>query len=195
MTNKQLAGIEKLAKNLQGSADSQHGYKHVNQVRINAITIIRLLKPKEKIDVDVLQTACLLHDITYSKHKRGLITMYREAKLAGKLLAPVLEKLDIDAGEKKIIHKAIVNHPLSAPFKHLNRDGDVYSKILQDADTLDLFTEDRLESFKNSYHPKSLKRKLVRKFNARYQNYMRKHVANYLNFPELSKHLEDFGHK
>ena len=94
--------------------------------------------------------------------------------------------MDIDVGEKAILEKAIYSSPFSFPFKKLNRNWDLYTKILQDADTLDFFSYEREASF-NKVKEKIVFYAFLGLFSDRALSYGRKNIANYLNFPELAK--------
>jgi hypothetical protein len=57
------------------------------------------------------------------------------------MVSLVLKKYDIDRSDRKIIEKAVKDHPLSFPLARLNRDSQICSKILQDADAWICFKE------------------------------------------------------
>ena len=101
-------------------------------------------------------------------------------------IADIFGGLDIDEGESAIIENAIYKSPFSFPFKILNPNGDLYTKILQDADTLDFFTKQREESFK------AAKKNIIfyaflGLFSDWALKYGRGNLKKYLNFPQISK--------
>ncbi len=152
MTNQKLQEIELFAKKKMGkSRDPQHDFDHLERVAQNALKIVGLLKLQDKVDANLLQTICYLHDLTYVRYRSNLITYFFEGYLIRGRLREVYRTINIDPQEKKIIHQAIVKHPLSFPFKLLNKNGSLYTKILQDADTLDYFHELRIKKFRESH--------------------------------------------
>ena len=183
MTKKQLNQIENIAKKaMKNSQESLHGLSHVLRVKQNALKIIKILNLKEKVDVNLLQAICLLHDLTYTKHRLSLKTFLFEGVLVKNLVSEILEPLDISKTEKKLMLQAISNHPHSFPFRKLNKKSDLYTKILQDADTLDYFNKLRIQRVKNkNFLFKTLS--LLINF---YIAYGKRNIRKYLNFPELA---------
>ena len=106
-----------------------------------------------------------------------------------KLVLPaILSQLDINKNEKKIIENAIYSSPFSFPFRRLNKGRDLYTQILQDADTIDFFSKEREISFK-----KAIKDFSFYAFLGLFSNwalkYGRTNLKNYLNFPQLAEEL------
>ena len=168
--------------------DIQHGWIHLQRVANFAQKIVKTLKVENKIDVNVLLAACYLHDINHTFYSPGLLNYFLERKRLKKVLPKVLAELDIDVGEKAIIENAIYLSPFSFPFKKLNRQGDLYTKILQDADTLDFFSKQRELSFGRAKQ-NILFYRVLGLFSAQSLAYGRKNIAYYLNFPQISKEL------
>jgi len=165
--------------------DPQHGWMHLRRVASYAQKIVKTLK-EDKIDLNVLLAACYLHDINYIFYSPGLFNYFLEKKRLKKVLPKVIAQLDINKDEKAIIENAIYSDPFSFPFKMLNRNGDLYTKILQDADTLDFFSKERENDFTKS-KKKILFYALLRLFSGPILNYGRKNIGNYLNFPQIAK--------
>jgi hypothetical protein len=67
----------------------------------------------------------------------------------------------------------------------LNPNGNLYTKILQDADTLDFFSKEREESF-NKAKKKIIFYALLGLFSKYALIYGRKNIANYLNFRKVA---------
>jgi hypothetical protein len=67
----------------------------------------------------------------------------------------------------------------------LNPNGDLYTKILQDADTLDFFSRQREKSF-NKAKKKVIFYALLGLFSKYPLVFGRKNIANYLNLKEVA---------
>jgi len=119
--------------------DPQHGFSHLLRVADFSQKIVKILSVRDKIDLNLLLGVCFLHDINHTYYSPGFINYFFEKIRLKKVLPEILIKLNINSEEKKIMEKAIYSSPFSFPFKILNPRGDLYTKILQDADTLDFF--------------------------------------------------------
>ena len=183
MTRKQLNQIENITKEMmKNSKDPQHDLNHVLRVEQNALKIIDILNIKQGIDVNLLQAVCLLHDLTYVKYSPSLKTFIFEGILAKNFVGKTIKPLDIAESEKKLILQAISKHPHSYPFRKLNKKGSLYAKILQDADTLDGFNEQRIKNFKSKNRLTQVLSPFIDFFIA----YSKKNIQKYLNFPEAA---------
>lgn len=167
-------------------SDPQHGWVHLQRVAAYAKKIVKTLKIEGKIDLNVLLAACYLHDINYTFYSPGLLNYFLEKARLKKVLPKVLRELDIDKKEKEIIKNAIYNSPFSFPFKKLNPHGDLYTKILQDADTLDFFSKPREKSFKEA-KKNILFYKVLDLFSGPALSFGRKNIGKFLNFPQIAK--------
>ena len=187
MTEAQLFKVKNLVnERVRGIADPQHGWKHVRRVANFAQKIVEFQRMEDKIDIHLLLAACYLHDINHTFYSPGLLNYFLEKKRLKKVLPKVLSQLDIDEREKGILENAIYSSPFSYPFKMLNPNGDLYTKILQDADTLDFFSKEREDSFKRA-KKNILFYALLGLFSRQALAYGRKNIANYLNFAQLAK--------
>ena len=166
--------------------DLQHGWMHLHRVANNAQEIVKTLKIEGKIDLNILLAACYLHDINHTFYSAGLFNYFLEKKRLKKVLPKFLARLDINKDEKVIIENAIYSSSFSFPFKMLNRNEDLYTKILQDADTLDFFSKERERDF-NKSKKNVLFYSLLGLFSGSVLNYGRKNIENYLNFPGIAK--------
>ena len=186
MTQEKLFKVKNFVnEKVRGISDPQHGFKHLERVADFAQKIVKTLKVENKIDVNLLLAACFLHDINHTFYSPGLLNYFLERVRLKKVLPKVLTQLDIDADDKTILENAIYLSPYSFPFKKLNRSGDLYTKILQDADTLDFFSGQRENSFKRA-KKKIYFYKVLDLFSKRALAFGRKKIANYLNFPRLA---------
>jgi hypothetical protein len=165
--------------------DPQHGFFHLLRVAHFAKKIVKTLNVENKIDVNLLLAACFLHDINHTFYSPGLFNYFLERRRLKKVLPEVLNKLNIDIDERKIIENAVYRSPFSFPFKMLNPNGDLYTKILQDADTLDFFSRQREKSF-NKAKKKVIFYALLGLFSKYPLVFGRKNIANYLNLKEVA---------
>ena len=187
MTEAKLNKVKNLVNDrVRDIKDIQHGWIHLQRVANFAQKIIKTLKVENNIDVNVLLAACFLHDINHTFYSPGLLNYFLERARLKKVLPKVLNELDIDIGEKGIIENAIYLSPFSFPFKILNPKGDLYTKILQDADTLDFFSYEREVSFERA-KKNILFYRVLGLISKHALYYGRKNIANYLNLPQLAK--------
>jgi hypothetical protein len=132
--------------------------------------------------------ACYLHDISQASYSPGLVNYFLERRRLKLVLPGVLSELEVDKNERRIIENAIYSSPYSFPFRRLNRKGDLYTQILQDADTLDFFSKEREASFKKARERFGFYA-FLGLFSDWALKYGRNNIANYLNFPQLAKEL------
>lgn len=186
MTEEKLKEVEEFV--FQKSCnikDLQHDCEHAERVANNAKRIVQILGLEENINMNLLTATCLLHDINYATYKPGFLNYFLEGRRTEKILPEILEGLDIKKSEKEIIENAIYNSSFSFPFKKLNKDKDLYSQILQDADTIDYFSKEREKSFKKAKE-NYLFYKILSPLSRKTINYGRKNLKKYLNFPQLA---------
>jgi HD superfamily phosphodiesterase len=172
---------------LNKSTDPQHSFNHVDRVRKNALKIIKLLKIKN-LDSNLVQATCVLHDVPMSKFQHNpAIKHFFENYAVNKFLPGILNDLQIKGVERQIITNAIRRHTLSIPYGRLNKEADNYSKILQDADSIDFFSMEREASFMEN-RGKYLSYLLISPFVKKFLDYGRNNLGKYLNYPQLSKY-------
>jgi len=175
-------------KEYSKSVDKFHDLKHIERVVKNASWIVRKLKMEDLIDINLLNASCYLHDILIANRnaKNNFSQLYNnliERSLNRKYMMKILDFFDLDTKEKQILSVAIINHPNSIPFRILNRQGDLYTKILQDADSLDYISLNRQQNLIEE------KGKLLNQIANKYIFWIRKNIKKYLNFPELAFRL------
>ena len=189
MTESELDEVKRLVKDrVSNIKDPQHGWRHLQRVADYAERVVKSLDLEEKIDKHLLEAACYLHDISQVNYSPGLTNYFLESRRLKLVLPGILSELEVDEDEKKTIENAIYSSPYSFPFRRLNKGGNLYTQILQDADTLDFFSKEREHSFK-----KARKDFRYYAFLGFFSNwalkYGRNHIENYLNFPEVAKEL------
>ncbi|OGM08761.1 hypothetical protein A2159_03375 [Candidatus Woesebacteria bacterium RBG_13_34_9] len=187
MTGFKLNKIKIFVKKETGKIkDLQHGGEHPQRVSANAKKIVHLLGLEEKVDLNLLTATCYLHDINYAIYQPGLVNYFLEGKRTKLILPQIINNLGIKGSEKEIIENAIYNSSFSFPFRKLNKEKDLYSKILQDADTIDFFSKERIKSFekvKKNYFFYTI----LGFFSNLAIAYGRNNLKKYLNFPQLAK--------
>lgn len=190
MTNKELERIKETVLKRLKDHDIKHGPDHLRRVTKNALKAVKILNLEKKIDLNLLQAICLLHDITYvqPKFKYRLADYVLERSIATRVLYPILKSLSINQSDSKKILQACSKHPHSFPFKRLNKSSDYYTKILQDSDTIDFFNQKRVTQFKRQIKPSFISG-LIKPFFNPYINYGRKNLKRYLNYPQLYEKL------
>ncbi len=180
LNNIKRFAIEEYAK----TKDGQHNFEHAERVAQNALWIAEALKAEDALDKNLLKAACYLHDLVIAQRFGGSFfsrcyNHFWEKYLNKKYFESILKNFNLTSAENKILSTAIVNHPYSIPYGILNKQGDIYSKILQDADSLDYLSEERKLVL--------AKGKLLTYFINKYLSWVRKNIKKYLNFPELIK--------
>ena len=110
--------------------DSAHDIEHIYRVLYNALTIAG--KQKQKINYDVLITACLLHDIGRETQNKDPSKCHAEV---GSLMA---EKYLINNNWQKETVEHIKNCISSHRFRGNNYPETIEAKILFDSDKLDV---------------------------------------------------------
>lgn len=165
--------------------NASHNDIHIIRVEKNALQIVKLLHVQD-IDLNLLGVICFLHDFTYTVRKPGFSTYFFEGHIVRKVISPILEKYNLSSRVKDIIINAVFHHAHSFPFKRLNRENDIYSKILQDADTLDYFDCLRVKLYMEKV-TKGPFRYFKRSLGNMYLRYGVKNIGSFLNYPSLAK--------
>ena len=174
--------------------DGDHGISHVERVSKNAKKIVKIMKLEKKLDFTTLEAAIYLHDITFIYKKHNPYTYIFEGRLAANYARKILDGFKIRKKEKEIIIDAIRQHPHSMPFMDLNRKGDVYKKVLQDADTLDEFTEERITKLKEHARD-SIGDKIAYWLYKHWDEFLIKRIHWFLNYKEVVPHFKKSFYK
>jgi hypothetical protein len=187
MTNKILQEVKDYARKVMDGKDPQHAYDHAERTAKNALRIVDLLKIKD-MDLNVLQAACYLHDVPINMfHHNPAVKHWLENYAIIKFIPKVVDELGINGKEREILMNAIRRHTFTIPYGRLNRNGDVYLKIMQDADSIDFFSLERERSL-NENKKRNLSYFMISLVSDRYFKAGRSDLGQYLNFPELAKH-------
>ncbi|MBU1200444.1 HD domain-containing protein [Patescibacteria group bacterium] len=189
MTTNQLQKIDNFVKKATQKLDSQHGYGHLIRVKKNALQIVDILKINSKIDPNLLQAACFLHDIHFIKYKPSLKNWLTEGKLLRQVLPSIVKQFNLNESDRYILSEAVYNHTFSFPTKRLNQKYSLYAQIVQDADTLDFLSEIRILDLKKNKNKFKFYRFLS--LFSGLAKYGRKRIKNHLNLPEIIDYLNE----
>jgi len=122
--------VKKFAeKHLANDSDSAHNMEHVMRVYNLAIK----LSENEKVDLDVIKIAVLLHDIGGAKERKDSSGKTDHAIESANLAKPFLEKL----GLSKNIIEHILNCIVSHRYRSEQKPKTLEAKIVFDADKLE----------------------------------------------------------
>ncbi len=108
---------------------SAHDMDHVDRV----YNLCLHLAKGEKVDIDVLRAAVLLHDIAKSREYNDKTGTFDHATEGAKIAGGVLKKLDFPEDKIKHIKDCIISHR----YKTDNKPKTLEAKILFDADKLE----------------------------------------------------------
>lgn len=110
---------------------SAHDLDHV--MRVYALCL-RLSEDSPGVDLHVLKTAALLHDIARAKEDRDKSREIDHATLGAEMAGKILLELDYSLDEIKRVQRCIIAHR----FRSGTRPQTIEAKILFDADKLDV---------------------------------------------------------
>lgn len=194
MTGDQLKEIRQFAKKrMTKTHDPFHDFSHIERVRKNALKISKILKVDKRIDLNLLQTACLLHDLTYTRYEPGVINFFFEGKHMRKMGLEILDDFNIDNREKTILMEAFLRHTHWFIFRGLFKvkiKASIYTQILHDADKIDIFSKkrwERLREDKQKYFFYKLSWLLILIFVRLGKN----NKGVFLNFPQVAKAFDN----
>lgn len=166
-----------------------HDFGHLERVNRNADLIVEILGLKNDLDINLLHAACYLHDIPVNVSKKYFLgdlgKHIFEKEIIKKYLPNILDNFSLTQHDKNVLYKIIFNHPFSIPYRHLNKDRGIYTKILQDADSLDYFSFERQNNLK-IIGSTSLLYSVLSKLTGLYFLIGRKIIRLFLNFPNIA---------
>lgn len=171
---------------MQRTRDLKHRWDHVIRVKDNAVKITKILGKEKQVDLRMLKICCLLHDITYFYKKQSIQVYFFEGTIAKRKVSLILKRFNINKNDRKTIEYAVKVHHLSFPFAKLNRDKDIYTKILQDADTIDYFSKERINPYGSGIERNFIK-KVIYYFVVRLTDYGKANIEDYLNYPKIGR--------
>jgi uncharacterized protein len=197
ITDEHIEKTRKFAQHhLANDGDSGHNFDHVLRVYNLAI---RLAKG-EKVDLDVIKIAVLLHDIGGSKERKDPTGKTDHAIESAKLAKPFLEQLGLPADKIKHILDCIVTHR----YRSEQKPQSLEAEIVFDADKLEtvgaiglarMFAwvgKNNAYIYKTANIEEYAKENLGGKINGRIQD-KTKHSAQ-LNWETKDKHVVEYLH-
>lgn len=122
---------DKVAILMQG--DSAHDLDHVERVYRLALTIARQESLKQDIDFEVLEAACLLHDIGGEAEAKDLSGQTDHAEVSAEMAGPILTELGFSQEKIKHIQNCILSHRYRNDYEPTT----IEAQILFDADKLE----------------------------------------------------------
>ncbi len=166
--------------------NASHNDAHVVRVKNNALKIVRILNVENEIDENLLKIISLLHDFTYTVRKPSVYTYVFEGHIERRIIREVLEKFDLSEETKMVIIGAVFHHTHSFPFGRLNKKRDAYTRILQDADTLDFFDCLRIKMYMRQ-NSKGIFGNIRNRLSSKLIEYGIDNLEKFLNYPVLAK--------
>lgn len=109
---------------------SAHGMDHIMRVYNMCLALAK----GEKVDLEVLKAAALLHDVGGSREMKDSSGKTDHAVEGAKMAAPILRKLGFAEKKIKYIQNCIVSHR----YRSDNQPETIEAKILFDSDKLDV---------------------------------------------------------
>lgn len=166
--------------------NANHNDAHVIRVKDNALKIVRILGIENKVDENLLKTISLLHDFTYTVRKPSIYTYIFEGHIERRIIRGVLEKFNLSEETKKVVIDAVFHHTHSFPFGRLNKKRSAYTKVLQDADTLDFFDCLRIKTYMRENN-KGIFKDTRNRLGSKLIEYGINNLEKFLNYPMLAK--------
>ena len=127
MNNKHKLLLEIVEKELSCSA---HNLDHI--MRVYKLSL-KLAQSEKNVDLDILSSAALLHDIARTKESEDLTGTIDHAVLGSQMAEPILKNLQYRENDIEKIKHCIVTHR----YRTGNEPQTIEAKILFDADKLD----------------------------------------------------------
>lgn len=191
MTNKQLQSIEAFTKKaMDKSMDPQHDFEHVDDVRKNALKMVKILKVGKELDKNLLQAACLLHDILYIEHTFSLLTWARESRYLRQILPDIIDQFGLSESDRYLLSEAVYKHTHAFPFRRLNHKYSLYAQILQDADQIEMISNTRIIDLKKSRNF-SKTYKVMSILSGVFKKRISKNKGRYFNVPEIIEYFKE----
>jgi uncharacterized protein len=121
--------FEEIKKIVEKEASFEHKMDHILRV----YNLCLLLAKNEKVDLDVLKAAALLHDIARTKEDLDTTGKIDHALLGAEMAGPILRNLEFPEEKIQNIKDCIISHR----YRNDHEPKTLEAKILFDADKLD----------------------------------------------------------
>jgi len=100
----------------------------------------------EEVDDKILKLICVWHDISYAFHKANAWQFFLEGPRGKGVFREYAQKIELNKDEEEIILSVILHHDIYKEFIFLNKKRNLYYHIIQDADFLEEFNEERIRN-------------------------------------------------
>jgi len=191
MSQDQFESLFNKAKELmQRTLDPVHDWFHIERVLANAEKIFNLLSEEKRktIDRKILKLAIAWHDISFIKHKASPWQYLFEGWRAKKIAKKYFKQFGLAKKEIRLLADIILRHNWIEKFIYirmfLSKKRSICYQIVQDADTLDYFHQDRIEQAKMMVKNSLFRRNLMNLLKPIFINYFYKHKRYFLNLKE-----------
>lgn len=185
MGDKQFAKVFRFAeRKYRKENDDLHDLGHIERMLGNVERVIKLTRGK--LDVNLLKVMVCLHDLPIQDIPKGTKRYFLESYIDRKKMPEILDELRIKGKERELIYDAVANHPLSIPWRKLNKNKNLYVQILQDLDSLDFFNEMRFNDWAQKRYKFLLGRVQVG-ISRKLFNWGKEHIRLFLNQKQLEQ--------
>lgn len=197
MTQEQFDWLFNKAKELMyKTLDPVHDWAHIERVLANMERIKELL-PVEKIkklDDKILKLAVAWHDISYTQHKDTFTQYLSESWRSIKIIKKYFKEINLNKEEMNLISNIVLHHDWVELFflrwVVLNKRRSIYHQIVQDADTMDVFSDIRVNQAEENITQSLFKRVVMRILKPLFFNFVVRHKVLVYNLPEIVDRLD-----
>lgn len=197
MTDKQFEGLFNKAKELMArTLDPVHDWAHIERVLVN-LEKIKIALPLEKtrdLDDKILKLAVAWHDMSYIKYRATLAQYLLESWRTKKIIHHYFIQADLDKEETDLINDIILHHDWVEIFilkwLVLNKKRSLYHQIVQDADTLDSYSHERVSQAEKNRSHSLFKRAVMGVLKPLFFNFLIKRKSLIYNLPETIEKIE-----
>lgn len=201
MSQDQFNFLYNKAKELmQNTKDPSHDWGHIKRVMENVFKIKVKIGFKTRLneneiqpnlDNKILTVATVWHDISYAFYKAGFLQYFKEAKRSIKIAKEYFQQAQLAHQEISLICDIILHHGLSE-LGFLNRNKTLYHQLIQDADTLDgFFNEKRIKEIEKVVKHSLYWFLVIKILKPLFFNFLTKNKKYLLILPESVKVLEE----
>jgi HD superfamily phosphodiesterase len=197
MTQEQFNWLFNKAKELMHKTlDPVHDWAHIERVLANMERINKLLPVDKikKLDDKILKLAVAWHDISYIQHKDTFIQYIVESWRSKKLINQYFKQMNLSKKEIDLVSDIVLHHDwVELVFLRwivLNKRRSIYHQIVQDADTMDSFSDIRVERAEENINQSLFKRIVMKILKPLFFNFLVKHKSLVYNLPEIINRLD-----
>lgn len=145
--------IEIAKENIILSRNFIHDIGHTIRVHDNTLEIALKQENISNDDINTLRIAAYWHDVGQNDFLKD--AKFRHEQLSVKMLEIACEKENIQSNNIELVKKIILNHRNRGKIREINND-DILSRILWDADKLDIINYTRMYQIISYYKNNSM---------------------------------------